>query len=311
LIAGANNTVGGTGPLDGNQIVLSGQDGILITGSGATGNQLLGNSIGTNYAGNRALGNSRNGVHLVNASNNTIGNALGAAPNIITANGSDGVLVDTGTNNAIRQNSIFNSGHLGIELVNDGNNTEPYPVLTAATSTGTTTTGQRTITGRPGGSYDLEFYANTVRNPSGFGEGHTFLGTATVTTGTTGSATFNVTLNVGVAVGQYVSATASDAFVLGGNTSPFAADVVVAPGDGPGALVASGPTVAAGSAAVPATAAAPVESGNGPVAALAGLPVGGSVPAPEAAPPAVASVDPPLDGVIPALDNPLDPAPLP
>jgi hypothetical protein len=69
--------------------------------------------------------------------------------------------------------------------------------------------------------FRVEFFANAAPDPSGFGEGQTFLGFANVTTDASGH--FGGTANVAGAVpaGQKVTATATDP---AGNTSEFSAD---------------------------------------------------------------------------------------
>jgi titin len=218
-VTSANNTLGGTAAGAGNIVALNGLDGVRLSGNGASSNRVQGNFLGTGPSGTSALGNGGNGVAVVNASNNTIGGTAAGAGNVIAFNGNDGVLVDTGSGNAIQQNSIFSSGNLGIELLNGANNNQAAPVLTAVTSDGSSTiTG--TLNSAPDTSFTVDLYANAVCNPSGYGEGQTFLGAATVTTDDSGAATFTVTLDGGVAPGQYVSATATDP---AGNTSAFAA----------------------------------------------------------------------------------------
>jgi hypothetical protein len=266
LVAGSNNTIGGTTSGSGNLIALNRQDGLLITGSGATGNLVQGNFIGTDYGGTLVLGNVRNGVHLVNASNNTVGGTVAGAANTIANNGNDGVLVDTGTGDAIRQNSISNSGNLGLELLNNGNNGQSFPVLTSVTSDGsTTTTIQGTLTSTPNTTFALEFFANATSNPGG-GEGRTFLGAATVTTNGSGTATFSVTLGVGASAGQYVSATATDP---NGNTSQFAASLVVPSPTAPGATIMGARNLAAMDQAFLGLALSPANTGGMPAAGLA------------------------------------------
>jgi hypothetical protein len=71
----------------------------------------------------------------------------------------------------------------------------------------------------------IEFFANHAPDPSGYGEGQTYLGFATVNTEGSGNASFTTTLAAPMPAGQpYLSATATDA---AGNTSPFAADIFV------------------------------------------------------------------------------------
>jgi titin len=198
-----------------------------LHGASKGGATILGNNIGSDASGSSALGNGRNGITITAASGNTVGGTAAGSANVIANSGNDGVLVDTGTGNAIRGNSIFSSTNLGIELINNGNNNQAAPVLTSAVATATTITIQGTFTGAANTTYTLEFFANPTANPSGFGEGTQLLGSVTVTTDSSGNATFTVTFNVVVTPGEVVSATATDP---GNNTSAFAQDVTVSGG---------------------------------------------------------------------------------
>jgi hypothetical protein len=95
-------------------------NGVFISGSGATGNKVLGNFIGTNAAGNAALGNSGEGVDISNAEDNTIGGTVSAARNVISGNGGDGVVIfgSDATGNKVQGNFI-GSGVSGNALGND------------------------------------------------------------------------------------------------------------------------------------------------------------------------------------------------
>src|SRR5262249_58707441 len=98
-----------------------------------------------------------------------------------------------------------------------------YPVLTSVTSSGVSTTITGTLHGLPGTSFTLEFFANDTADPSGFGEGQTFLGQDTnVMTDPNGDVSFTVPLPVAVQPSQAVTATATDP---DGNTSEFAPNV--------------------------------------------------------------------------------------
>ena len=141
------------------------------------------------------------------------------AGNTIAFNGNDGVFIETGTGNAIQQNSILASGRLGIELRSNGNNNQPAPTLASATSDGTTTTIVGSVHASADTTFTLEFFANSVPNASGAGEGEQFLGSCVVTTDDAGDANFTATLQVPVAAGEWASATATDA---DNNTSAFA-----------------------------------------------------------------------------------------
>ena len=69
-----NNTIGGTGAGAGNIISANHDYGLLITGSGTTGNLVQGNTIGTDITGTVVLGNTQGGGQVDDgAANNTIG----------------------------------------------------------------------------------------------------------------------------------------------------------------------------------------------------------------------------------------------
>jgi Ca2+-binding RTX toxin-like protein len=98
-----------------------------------------------------------------------------------------------------------------------------YPVLTSAITNGTTTTVTGTLTGAAKTAYRVEFFATPTADPSGHGQGQTYLGFGTVTTNAKGTASFTITLTGTIAPGQYITATATDPK---DNTSEFAADVL-------------------------------------------------------------------------------------
>ena len=143
-----------------------------------------------------------------------------------------GVMVEGGTGNQIRGNSIHSNSRLGIDLGRAGvtandlgdvdtgpNNLQNFPVLTAAQG-GATTRVEGTLNSLAGTSFALDFYANTTANPSGYGEGERYLGSTTVTTDASGNASFSVELLSATLPGEFVTATATDP---AGNTSEFSA----------------------------------------------------------------------------------------
>jgi hypothetical protein len=89
-----------------------------------------------------------------------------------------------------------------------------------ATNDGTATTVEGRITSADPQSITVELYASAAPDPSGFGEGETFLGTATADA----KGRFIATLPSGLA-GQWLTATSTDA---AGNTSEFSEAVQVA-----------------------------------------------------------------------------------
>src|SRR5262249_20639635 len=94
------------------------------------------------------------------------------------------------------------------------------PVLTSIVSGDDTTTIQGTFTGQPSTTYTLEFFADTD-NPA---QGRRFLGSFTVMTGSNGVASFTISLGLGLDLGQWVTATATDP---ANNTSAFSPGVTV------------------------------------------------------------------------------------
>jgi uncharacterized repeat protein (TIGR01451 family) len=127
LVLSAGNTVGGTTAADLN--VISGNAfGVYLFGSGATGNQIIGNYIGTDRAGGTILGQNADkvdGIEVDGASGNMIGGptpAAGSAPgNLIEGYQAGIYLFDGAANNAIqgnaiRSNGIANSSNSGQEL---------------------------------------------------------------------------------------------------------------------------------------------------------------------------------------------------
>lgn len=114
---GANsNTIGGTTGIttDGactgscNLISANGENGVFISGSESFGNQFIGNFIGTNAAGTGSIGNTLDGIGLLNTPNTAIGGGSTAARNVISGNGSNGIIVVGGasTGNRIEGNFI-------------------------------------------------------------------------------------------------------------------------------------------------------------------------------------------------------------
>jgi CSLREA domain-containing protein len=235
------NVIGGTSAAARN--VISGNSvGVNIFDSGTTGNIVEGNFIGTDASGALTLPNQI-GVQFgpAPASGNTIGGTAAGAGNVIAFNTGVGVSMfgaPSGTGNAILGNSIFSNGGLGIDLGNDGvtandacdadtgpNNLQNFPVITSVTAGAGSTTIQGTLNSTAStGPYRIEIFANDTCDPSGFGEGKTFLGSTATTTDGSCNGSFNVTLPVSVAPTARITATATDP---SNNTSEFSTCVGV------------------------------------------------------------------------------------
>ncbi len=224
----SDNTVGGTSAGQRNVISGNSSDGIDIWGSGTSGNQVIGNYIGTDATGTVALGNASDGIEIgSNAADSLIGGTAADAGNVIAFNAHDGVYVYSGNGNTVIGNLVFSNSGLGIDLgtggvtandADDGdtgaNNLQNFPVITSAELSGTDLTLAGSLnTDGLSTQYRIEFYgnANGSEDASGYGEGSVYLGTTTVTTDGSGDATFsNVVLSgVTLSVGDHVTATAT------------------------------------------------------------------------------------------------------
>lgn len=233
----SHNLIGGPSPVAGNVISGNARSGVFIQ-QHSDGNIIQQNLIGVKANGIGALGNSGNGVGISSfSSGNLVGGTTDgqigspSAGNTI-ANNVNGVSVfssasDTGpsTGNTIIQNSIFSNQRLGIDLNGDSippgvtpndpcdsdngsNNLQNFPVLTSLA----TSAGMATISGKldstPGNQFYLEFFSNAAEDPSGNGEGQTFIGSTILTTG--GGCTANFTVNLAIPNNeQSITATAS------------------------------------------------------------------------------------------------------
>lgn len=192
--------------------------------------------------GNTITNNGGSGITTTNAPDITIGGTAAGQKNVISGNGSKGVVVganltDVSTNVAIRGNSIYNNGGLAIDLGNDGvtpndNNDSDigpnalvnFPVLIKVQHGSLIVSGA--YTGTPNQTYTLDFYTSDTGNSSGYGPGQTWVGADTVTTDSAGNAAFEFTFGTDVPESQAISATATDAT---GNTSEFSAFQIMPP----------------------------------------------------------------------------------
>lgn len=212
---------------NGDGIALNSISGVTVGGSGA--------AFGNRIAFNSGTGVSIGSLILANPDGTTTTSPPGNNNNIqfnsIFSNGGSGVLVE-GTGNAVRANSIFSNGGLGIDLSPTGvtpndtgdadtgaNNLQNYPVVTSVVASGGNATAQGTLNSAASTAYQLEFFSNPTCDPSGNGEGQTFVGSQSVTTDANGNANFNISL-ANVSTGQFITATATDP---NGNTSEFSA----------------------------------------------------------------------------------------
>lgn len=242
-------TIGGTTEGAGN--VVSGNDlsGVFLQGIDA-GSLVAGNFIGTDRTRLRIIpngtaGNPNTGTGvLISSSGNTVGGVVAGAGNTIAFNTGVGVGVTSATGNRILGNSIFANAGLGTDLSMDGvtandpsdtqtgvpgdtdtgsNNHQNFPQVLDATRTASSTSVQGFLDTQPG-TYRVEVFANDAADPSGHGEGQTFLGFTDVVVPATGVEAWFLNDAPLVAPGQFITATATDAQ---GNTSEFGSGFLV------------------------------------------------------------------------------------
>jgi hypothetical protein len=263
------------GSPDGGRNIISanGQHGVAIVGPTATGTRVQGNLIGTTDSGTEPLGNEKHGILILDASDSLIGGPNDDEGNKIAFNGGGrlnagsgdpviynglqvhrlghGVVVESGTANRIRRNSIFSNEGRGIDLGNDSsftlndakpitgniiagdevwdtdygaNNLQNYPTVTSVKFGFLAKTIEWNLFSAPDTTYTIDFYANNEPDPSGFGEGERWLGSDTAYTDAYGRATFFRGFDL---TDTYISVTATDE---DGNTSEFS--IVDTDGDG-------------------------------------------------------------------------------
>ncbi|WP_323752734.1 VCBS domain-containing protein, partial [Marinobacter sp.] len=253
IISGSGNTIGGT-TASARNVISNNFEGIEVNTSN---NIFQGNYIGTDASGTLDRGNrSDDGIEIQgSATGNLIGGTETGAGNLIAFNALDGVNVLNGSGNKVLGNQIHSNSGLGIDLGPSGvtgndsgdgaNNLQNYPIITRADLTGTNLTLSGTLDANGVSTgYRVEFFGNTVgTQDSTNGEGRFFLGSTQVTTDVNGDGSFTDVILGGVTLseGDYVTATATridDAGQVGsddqlayGDTSEFAANVVIANGN--------------------------------------------------------------------------------
>ena len=212
--------IGGTSVQARNVISGNRENGIRLTASANC--RIEGNYIGLNRFGTGALGNSGNGLLFEGLFvGNTVGGTASGSSNTIAFNGGAGVASASRTLlvASVVANSIRDNGGLGIDIYGDGvtkntpGSNSNYPVITSVQSSDTGTTIQGTLQNgnyTAGITYTLQFFSNTKVDPSGYGEGETYIGQTTITTdGTTSPRPFSLTVTPAVPPGRFITAVAS------------------------------------------------------------------------------------------------------
>ena len=243
-----------------NNVIAESQDGILITSAMTV--DIQNNTIGADAFGmplpvdygievrggtaiihEGAIGDAQiAGISLQTDSNvvefvNLVGNQraieLVSSVNTINQNTITGNVqgvygVGSGRANLITRNSIHDNGDAGLE----GSLYPDVAVLTSATINGATLAIAGSMTSTANTGFTVELFDNPSCDPSGAGEGKTFIGLANVMTDASSMGTIATTLNATVAEGDAITATAMGSSILSSNnfsTSAFSACVKACP----------------------------------------------------------------------------------
>ena len=240
--------VGGLGA-EGNLIAFNGV-GVSVTGGGIN---ILNNAITANatrgieltatappnilISGNIWLNTfTANGSAAVDVDGYS---AVAISQNVVTANGAVGgtaAILIKGNLSRVTANSIQDNAGLGIDIRGDGptpndpgdgdtgpNELQNFPVLASACSSGGNVSVRGSLNSQASTSYTVEFFRSPACDPSGYGEGETFLGNLALTTGADGNAAFTSSQPV-PGGGGFVTATATSPY---GGTSEFSQCVPV------------------------------------------------------------------------------------
>ena len=224
LTALPNGGSGGSFGIEGGGVTIRNfiSDTVIGGSSPGAGNFISNNApygivdySGTNTAiiGNTVTGQSNYGI-LLGGSQHTVEN------NTIASNGAAGVNVAGGSIN-IRSNSIYANNGIDIDLGGNGvtfnhsgvipgpNNYQNYPVLSLATSDGGSTRVAGTLNSEANQSYTIDVFANETCHPTFFGGGINYLGSFSVTTDSTGLASFDQVMNSGAVEPSGITTTAT------------------------------------------------------------------------------------------------------
>ena len=201
--------------------VISGNlgDGIQLVGT--HDDTVVGSLIGTDVLGLAPLPNGGDGVSLINSFHNVIGHTAsyaegnsGGSANLIAFNGGNGVNVSSGSGNAIRGNSIYGNVLSGIDLGAGTNSSPAAPTLSEVNRLPLAIQLSGTLMGKASATYSIEFFVSDTNDSSG----RYALGSMTVKTDASGTATFEFTGPLPRDGAHFVTATATDVL---GNTSEF------------------------------------------------------------------------------------------
>jgi len=207
-IVSAGNIIGG--------VVINrfGWDGIRIAGSGATGNVIVGNHIGTDVAGTADRGNG-SGVYISEgARNNIVGGNIAAERNVISGNDEYGVEIygSNAMSNTVSGNYIGTDAGGVADLGNTLNGVHIYLAAQNNTVGGDAAGERNIISGNNGGGVYIEGGGTTGNTVSG-----NYIGTDKDGTADLGNSCDGVTIGSGAQNNTVGGDTAGGVNLISGN----------------------------------------------------------------------------------------------
>jgi hypothetical protein len=176
-------------------------------------------------------GNGAGGVRI-----NGSGNMIGGGPlngNRFEDNTGPGVVIESGTGNAILFNTFAGNTGSAIDLGGDGltandpddadagpNGLQNFPELENVQVSDNNLTIEGTLRSTPNSLFTLQFFANDTCSATGGREAMVFLASGEVATDANGEGSFSIATGDTSAASRFITATATDA---NGNTSEFSA----------------------------------------------------------------------------------------
>ncbi|MBU1669959.1 MAG: right-handed parallel beta-helix repeat-containing protein [Actinobacteria bacterium] len=245
VVSWADVVIGGGAAAQRNVISDNGMNGVSLNTAATT--TIQGNYIGTDAAGAADMGNAGCGVSVSSSDGTVVGGASAGnkinhntmqgvymnmsadcqvVENQIRENGAAGVTVEwaSALRNRLSRNSIYRNGSPGIELLNGGNADYASPVFSSGSFE--LVGGSVSVSGTAPASSSVEFYSTGAEtDPSGSGQGMTYLATTTASAGGSFSASLT-----GLTFDEHISAIAISpaSHPSGeGNTSEFATNALV------------------------------------------------------------------------------------
>lgn len=193
--------------------------GVSLFESSAT---ISGNYIGVDVTGTQPLGGG-------GSISSGFGAGFTASNNLIAYTGGTPIVI--GNSGRLSGNRIFANGGLGIDVGGEGvslndpgdlnssgrGGKQNFPIANRVYNANGATVVEGILDSRPSATYSLEFFRNSLCDPTGFGEGERVMGTAAVTTDATGKARFQLTFPGETATGEWITALATGS----NNTSEF------------------------------------------------------------------------------------------